>query len=223
MLAQDPHRDALLAARAAGDPRAILAALEPWLAPTSLCDEALLELLVELESPVFAERKQRARIEDLLDRAVIRATVDPSRVSPELQRMALDRWQASGRYHPQTACDLAARLLSRDPADADALDLYIFASVADAYAHRGTDLADIAARADDPRLRGRLLLAHAFVRHVVSCDHAATADAVRRALAADPALDYDAMRRRVLQHMGATDDDDRDDLPPRRSHLSRGT
>lgn len=216
MPAPDAPRDALLAARAGGDPRAILAALDPWLAPASLCDDAVLELLVELESPLFAGRKQRAQLEALLERAVLRAAADPARVSPALLHMALDRWQASGQYNPQLACDLAARLLARDPADDDALDLFLLASVADPYAHRGTDLADLAARTDDPRLRGRLLLAHAFIDHVVYRDPARTAEAVRRALAADPAIDYDALRARVLRHMGATDDDDRDDLlPPR--------
>lgn len=53
---QESPRNAFIAARDAGDERAMLAALERWLAPESLSDEALFELLVLFEAPAFAER-----------------------------------------------------------------------------------------------------------------------------------------------------------------------
>jgi hypothetical protein len=44
----------------------MLAALEQWLAPGSLSDEALLELLMLCKAPAFVGRKPRARLEALL-------------------------------------------------------------------------------------------------------------------------------------------------------------
>lgn len=214
----EPPRDALFAARQAGDTKATLAALERWLAPEAIDDEGLLELLVALEAPELAGRKSQAQLEVLLARAAWRVAVDPERVSRELLVLVLDRWQASGEFGPQAACDVAGRLLLRDPADEYAFDLYVAASVADAYAHRGTSLEDVAERTDDPRVRGRLLLAAAFVDHVVFRERERGAAGVRRALAADPSLAYEAVRARVLQWMGLAEagDDERDGaLPPR--------
>lgn len=210
-------RDAFFAARQAGDARATLAALESWIAPDSLNDEALLELLVVFEAPEFAGRKAQAKLEVLLARAAWGVAVDPARVSRELLVLVLDRWQASGEYGPQAGCDVAGRLLLRDPADEYAFDLYVAASVADAYAHRGTSLEDVAERTDDPRVRGRLLLAAAFVDYVVFRERERGAAGVRRALAADPSLAYEAVRAYVLQRMGLAEagDDERDAaLPP---------
>jgi len=211
-------REAFFAARRASDVKATLAALERWLAPEVLNDEGLLELLVVLEAPEFAGRKSQARLEVVLARAVWRAACDPQRVSRELLVLVLERWQASGEYGPQTACDVAGRLLMRDPGDAHALEMYVAASVADAYAHRGTSLEDIAERTDDPRIRGRLLLAGAFVDYVVFRERVRGAERVQRALAADPSLAYEALREQVLRWMGLAEveDAERDAaLPPR--------
>lgn len=211
----DP-RDAFIAARDARDVRAMLAALESWL--DVLTDETILELLVLCDAPEFADRKRQGRLETLLGRAIWRAVQDPPRLSPEYLRWALDRWQASSDYHCQSACDIAARMLLRDPADERALDLYIQASVADPYAHRGTNLADIAAHTSAPQLRARLLLADAFIDYIVFHHRDRAAEAVHRALAADPTLDYDAARTQFFAHLGLTDTPptDRDAaLPPR--------
>ena len=196
----------------------MLAALERWLAPGSLTDEPLLELLMLFEAPEFAGRKSQAKLEVLLARAAWRGAVDAGRVARELLLMVLDRWQASGEYGPQAACDIAGRLLLRDPADEYAFDLYVQASVADAYAHRGTSLEDVAKCTDDPQIRGRLLLAHAFVDYAVFRERDRLAPGVRRALAADPSLAYEEVRERVLRPMGlaVADVADRDEaLPPR--------
>ncbi len=194
----------------------MLAALERWLASPS--DEPLLELLTLLDTPELLGRKLQAKLEALLTRAAWRAAVDAGRVSPELLRMALEYWRESGEYGPQTACDIAGRLLMHDPADEYAVGLYIQASVADAYAHRGTSLEDIAGRTSDPRVRGRLLLAHAFIDHVVFDRPPRAAAGVHRALAADPSLAYEAIREQVLLAMGLAEAgvNERDQaLPPR--------